>query len=94
MRFSSLLNVADEPIEIIRTIGALECCNSIHGIRSRSADLKNKLSTIISKKNSITQDKKQEILQALTTTTNELRIGYKIVKWDILWKLEIEKVLT
>src|SRR2546427_12895702 len=33
----------DEPVEIIRTIDALECCNSINGIERRSADLKKKL---------------------------------------------------
>lgn len=77
---SSLLNIADEPIEIIRTIDALECCNSIHGIESRSTDLRDKLSTIICKENSKSQEKKENILQALTATTDELRIGYQIVK--------------
>ncbi|MGC2428482.1 MAG: hypothetical protein WA421_15715 [Nitrososphaeraceae archaeon] len=37
---SSLLKIADEPIEIIRTIDALECCRSIKGIKRRSTDLR------------------------------------------------------
>ncbi|HET7285705.1 MAG TPA: hypothetical protein VFI70_13560 [Nitrososphaeraceae archaeon] len=77
---SSLLKIADEPIEIIRAIDALECCRSINGIERRSADLKDKLSTIITQKDSTTEEKKQKVLQALTTTTDELRIAYKIVK--------------
>ena len=74
-----MLNIADEPIEIIRTIDALECCNSIRGIESRSADLRDSLSTIVNRKNSTTQDKKQKVLQVLTTVIDELR-GYVIAK--------------
>jgi hypothetical protein len=77
---SSLLKIADEPIEIIRTIDALECCRCINGIERRSTDLKKKLSTIITQKNSTEEEKKQKALQALTTTTDELRIAYNIVK--------------
>jgi hypothetical protein len=76
----SLMLKIDEPVEIIRTIDALECCNSINGIERRSADLKKKLLTIITQKNSKIEEKKERVLQALTTTTDELRIAYKIVK--------------
>jgi len=75
-----MLKIADEPIEIIRTIDALKCCDFINGIERRSADLKKKLSTIITQKNSTTEEKKEKVLQALTSTTDELRIAYKIVK--------------
>lgn len=77
---SSLLNTADEPVEIIKIVDALEYCNSIDGIKSRRDDLKNKLLTIISNENYIIQVKKQNVLQVLTATTDELRIGYKIAK--------------
>jgi hypothetical protein len=77
---SSLLKIADEPIEIIRTIDALECCDSIYGIERIGADLKKNLSSIITQKNTTTEEKKQKVLLALTTTTDELRIAYTIVK--------------
>jgi hypothetical protein len=76
----SLLKIADEPIEVIRTIDALDCCQTINGCERRSADLKKKLSTIITHRNSTTEEKKHKVLQALTTTADELRIAYKIVK--------------
>jgi hypothetical protein len=31
-KVSSVLNIADEPIEIIKTIDALECCSSTNGM--------------------------------------------------------------
>jgi hypothetical protein len=77
---SSLLKVADEPIEIIKAIDALECCQFINGIKRRSSDLNDRLSAIINQKNTTAHAKKQRILEALTAITDELRIAYKIVK--------------
>lgn len=77
---STLLKIADEPIEIIRIIDALECCHCINGIETRCNDLKKKLFTMITQKDSTTEEKKQKVLEALTTTTDEFRIAYKIVK--------------
>jgi hypothetical protein len=76
----SLLNTADEPIEIARTIDALESCRFIKGVEGRSADLKKKLSGIIKQNNWTTNEKKEDVLLALTSTTDELRIAYKITK--------------
>lgn len=75
-----LLNVADEPIEIARTIDALEGCHFIKGVERRGADLKKKLSSIVNQKNSTTSLKKESVLLALTSTTDELRIAYMIAK--------------
>ncbi|MPZ07818.1 MAG: hypothetical protein GEU26_15630 [Nitrososphaeraceae archaeon] len=76
----SLLSIADEPIEIARTIDALESCRFIKGVEGRSADLKKKLSSIVKQKNSTTNKKKEGVLLALTSTTEELRIAYMIAK--------------
>jgi hypothetical protein len=51
----SLLNTADESIEIARTIDALESCRFIKGVEGRSADLKKKLSGIIKQNNWTTE---------------------------------------
>jgi hypothetical protein len=79
-KVSSMLNIADEPIEIIKTIDALECCRSINGIEARRVGLKDKLSGIISQKDSTEEERRQKVLQALTTTTDEFRIAFKVVK--------------
>src|SRR5215216_1998700 len=36
----SMLRIADEPIEVVRTVDALECCRSIYDFDTRSGDLK------------------------------------------------------
>jgi hypothetical protein len=77
---------ADEPIEVVRTIDALESCRPIPGFDRRSGELKKRLSTIIAQKNSRAEERKREILHALTTTTDELRVANKIV--DMGYPLE------
>ncbi|MPZ06040.1 MAG: hypothetical protein GEU26_06415 [Nitrososphaeraceae archaeon] len=75
-----LLNTADEPIEIARTIDALESCRFIKGFEGRYIDLKKKLSSIVKQNNSTTKKKKECVLLALSTATDELRIAYMISK--------------
>jgi hypothetical protein len=63
-----------------RTIDALECCQFNKGVERRSADLKKKLSSIVKQKNSTASQKKESVLLALTSTSDELRIAYMIAK--------------
>lgn len=86
----SLLNTANEPIEIARTIDALECCRLIKGVEGRSADIKQKLCGIIEQRNSTTNEKKERVLLALTSTSDELRIAYTITKMG--YPLEFRKM--
>ena len=70
----------DEPLEIVRIVDALECCRSINGFDTRSNSLKKKLSAIITQKHSSPEARKQKVLEALTTTTDEMRIAYNILR--------------
>jgi hypothetical protein len=81
----------DEPLEIVRIVDALECCRSINGFDTRSNSIKKRLSAIISQKHSSAKERKQKVLEALTTTTDEMRIAYNILKMGYHLEFRDEK---